>query len=89
MSDVGPAGPAIVDAGFWRDRRVLLTGHTGFKGSWLALWLERLGANVTGLALGVPTDPSLYELARVGEGLSTIVCSICVATITGFPASWH
>ena len=41
----------MLDAGFWRDRRVLLTGHTGFKGSWLALWLQSLGANVTGFAL--------------------------------------
>lgn len=52
---------------FWAGRRVLVTGHTGFKGSWLALWLTRLGARTTGLALGVPTDPSLYELARIGE----------------------
>ncbi len=56
-----------VSAAFWRDSRVLLTGHTGFKGSWLALWLHSLGAEVTGYALAPPTDPSLYELARVGE----------------------
>ena len=42
---------------FWRDKRVLLTGHTGFKGGWLALWLERLGADVTGLSLAPPTRP--------------------------------
>jgi len=53
----------------WRDRRVFLTGHTGFKGAWLGLWLERLGARVTGYALPPPTDPSLFELARVDEGL--------------------
>ncbi len=46
---------------FWRDRRVLLTGHTGFKGAWLALWLERLGARVTGVALPPATDPSLFD----------------------------
>jgi len=51
----------------WNGTRVLLTGHTGFKGSWLSLWLHSLGARVTGFADGVPTDPSLYELARVGE----------------------
>jgi CDP-glucose 4,6-dehydratase len=62
----GPTPP------FWRDRRVLVTGHTGFKGSWLSLWLERLGARVTGFAGGAPTSPSLYELARVGEGAETI-----------------
>lgn len=54
-------------AGFWRGKRVLLTGHTGFKGAWLALWLHRLGAHVTGLALPPSTTPSLFTLARVGE----------------------
>jgi CDP-glucose 4,6-dehydratase len=63
---------AKVEQDFWRDRRVLLTGHTGFKGAWLALWLQALGARVTGFSLGVPTDPSLYELARVGEGMESI-----------------
>jgi CDP-glucose 4,6-dehydratase len=57
----------VIDAGFWRDRRVLVTGHTGFKGSWLALWLHRLGAQVTGFAGDPPTAPSLFELARIGE----------------------
>ena len=45
----------VVDPSFWRGRRVLLTGHTGFKGAWLALWLQSLGARVTGFSLGVPT----------------------------------
>jgi CDP-glucose 4,6-dehydratase len=61
-----------VDPAFWRGRRVLLTGHTGFKGAWLALWLQTLGAHVTGFALGVPTQPSLYELAHVGDGMESI-----------------
>jgi CDP-glucose 4,6-dehydratase len=52
---------------FWAGRRVLLTGHTGFKGGWLALWLHELGAAVTGFAAAPPTEPSLYHLARVGE----------------------
>jgi CDP-glucose 4,6-dehydratase len=61
---------ATIDRDFWAGRRVLLTGHTGFKGAWLALWLAELGARVTGLAqAGAPTRPSLYELARVGEGM--------------------
>jgi CDP-glucose 4,6-dehydratase len=59
----------VVDPGFWRGRRVLVTGHTGFKGALLALWLSELGARVTGLSDSVPTEPSLYELARVGEAL--------------------
>ena len=53
------------NAEFWRGKRVLLTGHTGFKGGWLALWLDRLGAQVTGLALAPSTTPSLFEAARL------------------------
>ena len=54
-------------ADFWRGKRVLLTGHTGFKGAWLALWLHRLGAQVTGLALAPSTVPSLFDVARLSE----------------------
>jgi len=57
----------LVDPEFWRGRAVLVTGHTGFKGAWLTLWLQQLGAQVAGLADGVPTAPSLYELAQVGD----------------------
>jgi CDP-glucose 4,6-dehydratase len=57
--------PPRIDESFWRGRRVLLTGHTGFKGGWLALWLERLGAQVTGLALPPDTFPSFFDLAQV------------------------
>ncbi len=53
---------------FWQGKRVFLTGHTGFKGSWLALWLAQLGAEVSGYALAPPTEPSLFKLAKV-EGL--------------------
>jgi len=63
VEDVG------VDPDFWHGRRVLVTGHTGFKGTWLILWLQAMGAEVGGLADGVPTSPSLYELARAGEGI--------------------
>ncbi len=55
----------LPDPAFWAGRRVLLTGHTGFKGAWLALWLRQLGAQVTGLSLPPPTDPSLFVLAGV------------------------
>jgi CDP-glucose 4,6-dehydratase len=61
-----------VDRGFWRERKVLLTGHTGFKGAWAALWLQSLGARVTGFSAGRPSEPSLYQLARVGEGMQSI-----------------
>jgi len=56
-----------IDPAFWEGRRVLLTGHTGFKGAWLSLWLQRLGAEVIGLAHSAPAPPSLYEIAGVGE----------------------
>lgn len=62
-----PQGTDRVD--FWTGKRVLITGHTGFKGGWLALWLQDLGAQVIGLAVDPPTDPSLFELGHVGEGM--------------------
>jgi CDP-glucose 4,6-dehydratase len=58
-----------VRAGFWKGKRVLLTGHTGFKGSWLSLWLQSLGAQLCGVALEPPTEPSLFRVARVAEGM--------------------
>jgi CDP-glucose 4,6-dehydratase len=58
-----------INSQFWAQRRVLITGHTGFKGAWLSLWLQSLGAEVTGLSPGAPTQPSLYELAGIGEGM--------------------
>ncbi len=67
---------------FWRDRRVLLTGHTGFKGGWLALWLQSLGSQLCGLSNGVPSEPSLYKLARVGEGMADEI----VADVRDFTA---
>src|SRR4051812_24320220 len=65
-------GAAPVQAAFWRGRRVLVTGHTGFKGSWLCLWLHALGAEVTGFAGPPPTEPSLFDAARVHEGLTSL-----------------
>jgi len=55
-----------INSQFWAQRRVLITGHTGFKGAWLSLWLQSLGAELSGLSPGAPTQPSLYELAGVG-----------------------
>jgi CDP-glucose 4,6-dehydratase len=61
-----------VDPAFWHGKRVLLTGHTGFKGAWLSLWLASMGAEVTGFSDRVPTDPSLFELARVGSDVRDV-----------------
>jgi CDP-glucose 4,6-dehydratase len=61
---------------FWKNRRVFLTGHTGFKGSWLSLWLSRLGSEVVGYALEPPTSPSLYRQANVESDLHSIIGDI-------------
>jgi CDP-glucose 4,6-dehydratase len=65
-----------VSRAFWSGRRVFLTGHTGFKGSWLSLWLQALGADVTGYALKPPTRPSLFDLARVARGMRSIIADV-------------
>lgn len=57
---------------FWNGKRVFMTGHTGFKGSWMSLWLLSLGAELTGYALKPPTNPSLFEEARVADGMHSI-----------------
>jgi len=67
----GAVEVVAVTGGFWRGRRVLVTGHTGFKGSWLSLWLQALGAKVSGFALPPPTTPSLFDVARVGEAMDS------------------
>lgn len=66
----------VITPSFWHGKRVFLTGHTGFKGSWLALWLQSLGADVAGFALVPPSQPSLFERARVGDGMSSIIGDI-------------
>ncbi|BEV13692.1 CDP-glucose 4,6-dehydratase [Herbaspirillum sp. DW155] len=61
---------------FWKNRRVFVTGHTGFKGSWLCLWLQSMQAEVTGYALPPPTQPSLFETARVADGMTSIIGNV-------------
>jgi CDP-glucose 4,6-dehydratase len=65
-----------MEINFWNGKKVFLTGHTGFKGSWLSLWLSSLGAQVTGYALAPPTTPSLFELARIGELVDSRIADV-------------
>ncbi|MGI0056407.1 MAG: CDP-glucose 4,6-dehydratase, partial [Nitrosarchaeum sp.] len=62
-----------IDTKFWKGKKVLVTGHTGFKGSWLSLWLQKLGTDLVGFSKDVPTTPSLYELADVGNGMTSVI----------------
>ncbi len=71
----------MIDSSFWRERRVFVTGHTGFKGAWLSLMLERLCARTTGYGLAPATAPSLYDLARAGENLCDVRGDICDAAM--------
>lgn len=64
---------AMTERSFWENKNVFLTGHTGFKGSWLSLWLQSLGAKVTGYALEPSTNPSLFVAANVAEGMTSII----------------
>ena len=57
----------MINQEFWKGKNVFLTGHTGFKGSWLSIWLNQLGANVTGYAQEPPTNPSLFEKAKIAD----------------------
>jgi len=61
----------------WKGRRVFLTGHTGFKGSWLTLWLHQLGATVCGYSLAPPSQPSLFEVARIGKLVHHVEGDVC------------
>ncbi len=61
---------------FWKDKKILLTGHTGFKGSWMSLWLQEVGAKVTGYSDAIPTNPSLFEVAEVGKGMNSIIGNV-------------
>ena len=66
----------VVDIQFWKNKKVLVTGHTGFKGSWLSLWLQQMGANAVGYALLPPTEPSLFDIAKVSDGMISITGDI-------------
>lgn len=62
-----------MNASFWVNRKVMITGHTGFKGSWLSLWLQQLGAIVTGYSLHPSTKPNMFERTQVAEGMKSVI----------------
>jgi CDP-glucose 4,6-dehydratase len=65
-----------MDHNFWLDKRVFITGHTGFKGSWLCLWLTSMGARICGYALDPPTNPSLFNLANIADLVETHISDV-------------
>ena len=67
---------AQVNPAFWNGKRVLLTGHTGFKGSWLSLWLQSMGATLRGVSLAPPTTPALVDVANVAESMEHRIADI-------------
>jgi len=76
LMDAAHSTPAHLDSGFWRGRRVLVTGHSGFKGSWLTLWLARLGARVTGIALPPVEGFGLFARARVADACESLTIDV-------------
>ena len=70
----------VMNPQFWKGKRILLTGHTGFKGSWLSIWLQKLGVNLTGYSKSIPTNPSLFELTNAENGMKSIMGDICDAS---------
>jgi CDP-glucose 4,6-dehydratase len=71
VADVDVFG-RVVDERFWTGKRVLVTGHTGFKGSWLTLWLTSMGAEVVGVSNGRPTEPCLFDVTRLGVDVASV-----------------
>ena len=69
--------PHSITSTFWKSKRVLISGHTGFKGGWLSLWLQSLGADVCGISLPQPTEPSLFTEAQVFNGMRHEIADIC------------
>lgn len=66
----------VANPSFWLGKRVLVTGHTGFKGGWLTLWLKEMGAEVAGYALAPPTRSGLFDTARVADGITSVIADI-------------
>ena len=70
---------------FWKNKKVLVTGHTGFKGSWLCMCLKHLGANVTGISLDPPSSPNLFEVAKVYKNINNfMIIDISMVVLCSF-----
>lgn len=69
-------GRLVMNKEFWKNKKILITGHTGFKGSWLTIWLKRLGAEITGFSKSVPTNPSLFEISGIKKDIKSITGNI-------------
>lgn len=67
----------VVAPDFWKGKKVFLTGHTGFKGSWMSLWLLKAGAQLTGYSLGLPTNPSLFKELEIEKDMKSIFANVC------------
>ncbi|GMQ76434.1 MAG: CDP-glucose 4,6-dehydratase [Gammaproteobacteria bacterium] len=75
---------------FWKDRRVLITGHTGFKGGWLSIWLQRLDATVAGYALPASTEPNLFDAARVAKTMTSVTGDVRdLEQLSGFVSEYR
>lgn len=66
----------VINKTFWKGKKVLITGHTGFKGSWLSLWLQNMGAHIIGYSLPPQTKPNIFEVANVSAGMESIIGDI-------------
>ena len=67
----------MVDVTFWKGKRVFVTGHTGFKGGWLCLWLEKMGAEVKGFSLSPSDTPNLFSEANISKGIQSVIGDVC------------
>jgi hypothetical protein len=85
---VSGAGSSGLFGGVYAQRRVLVTGHTGFKGSWLVLWLSQLGAEVVGVALDPPTQPSHFEACGAASGITIVALMPRRVAWYATPCAW-
>lgn len=76
MRQIGKSGVNLINKEFWSDKKVLVTGHSGFKGSWLSLWLQQLNAKVAGISLDPPSSPYLFDISNIDTGMKSYKADI-------------